>query len=69
MKSADWLILKEIEKLETLIIAQQVQTNKKLDHMLTLLLQELDRYVTPDLEEAIRTVSVRATSIDQKVPD
>ena len=68
MKPSDWLILKELEKLEKMIVAQQVQTNDKLDKILALLLQQ-DKYVSPRLESAIRMTGTHASRIDEKVPD
>lgn len=65
MKSADWLILKKLDDLEKLVVATQVQTNAKLDE----LLENKKLFLTPELETAIRRVSVLADSIDRKVPD
>jgi hypothetical protein len=65
MKSADWLILKKLDDLEKLVVATQVQTNAKLDE----LLENKQLFVTPELERAIKNVSVLAASIDRKVPD
>ena len=68
VKPGDWLILKELEKIEKMIVAQQVQTNDKLDKILALLLVQA-KYVSPELEQAIKATSVHAKSIDEKVPD
>lgn len=65
MKAADWLVLKKLDDLEKLVVATQVQTNAKLDE----LLENKQLFVTPELERAIKNVSVLAASIDRKVPD
>jgi hypothetical protein len=67
MKSADWLILKQLEKLENMIVVQSVQTSEKLDRILALL--TVPAVVSPDLETALKNLSVLAASIDRKVPD
>jgi hypothetical protein len=58
------LILKKLDDLEA-GCSPQVQTNNKLDE----LLDNKQWFVTPELERAIKNVSVLAASIDRKVPD
>ena len=70
MRASDWLILRELEKIEALIIAQQAQTNARLDDIdrkLNTLLQGIP--MNTELETAIKGVAAQAVNIDQKVPD
>jgi hypothetical protein len=78
MKPADILILKEIQEINRRLLAHQIETTDRfdaIDDQLDEILDEVEgkplenRFVSPELEEAIKKVALRATSIDQKVSD
>ena len=66
-RDLDPLILKEVNQIDRMLVVQ----GEKLDDIekkLTLLLAQ-KAYISSGLEEAIKAVALRASSIDQKVPD
>jgi hypothetical protein len=67
MKSSDWLILKQLDQIDKMLLVQNEKLNQ-IDEKLALLLKQ-GVYVIPELETAIRRVSVLAADIDRKVPD
>jgi hypothetical protein len=78
MRPSDVLILSEVQKINRRLIAMQAEHDARfdqLDEQLDEILKEVEgkpienRYVSPELEEAIKKVALRATSIDQKVSD
>ena len=67
MKVADLLIFKGLEDIEKLLVAQQIAINERFDRLERLLIQQ-NIYVTQELEDAVKKVSLQALAIDQKVP-
>jgi hypothetical protein len=61
MKHGDWLILQELQKIEKMLVVQ----NEKIDELSS----KKHLFVIPELERAIKNVSMLADSIDRKVPD
>lgn len=68
MKPVDYLTLKQLEKMEDMMVVHHLETTGKLDKILAMLLKDTG-VVSPELEAAVKSVSARALSIDQKVPD
>ena len=66
MKASDWLILKKLDDIEKLLVVQQVAINERFDTLEKLIVKGAN--VIPELENAVRNVSMLATSIDRKVP-
>jgi hypothetical protein len=78
MKPTDVLILKEIQEIQRRQAAQHIEFTDRFDQIedqLDEILKEVEdspienRHISPELEEAIKKVAARATSIDQKVSD
>lgn len=77
MKPTDILILREIQEVQRRLLAQHIENTERfdqIDEQLDVIMEEVEqspvenRYVSPELETAIRRVSVLASSIDRKVP-
>jgi hypothetical protein len=75
MRAVDTLILKEINQIDKLIILLQNSINQSFEDVhrqLLLILKRMEDaeedYVSPELEQAIKTVALRARSIDEQVP-
>lgn len=71
---SDAAILEKLDEIEHLILAQQSQINTRfdgVDRKLNQILRKLEGndYVTAELESAVKSVSARAISIDEKVSD
>jgi hypothetical protein len=78
MKPTDVLILKEIQEIQRRQAAQHIEFTDRFDSIeeqLDEILKEVEgsplenRYVSPELEQAIKKVALRAASIDSKVSD
>jgi hypothetical protein len=75
MKPSDAAIHAKLDELKRLVIAFQAQTNERFDSVDKKLALILDKVssgggnVSPELEQAIKSVSAAAVRIDQQVPD
>jgi hypothetical protein len=78
MKPTDVLILREIQEIQRRQVAQQIENTQRfdqIDEQLEEILRELERepietrYVSPELERAIKENARRARGIDQQVSD
>lgn len=79
MKPSDVLILKEIQEVNRRLLAQHIENTERfdqIDEQLEEILDEVEnkpipenRYISPELEQAIKKAALHATSIDSKVSD
>ena len=72
MKPSDAAVLKRLDDIENILHTHSAAAKRRfdsIDRQLDALILDKEKYVSPELETAVKGVSLRALSIDQKVSD